>query len=122
MKWFPPSPKDWTEDSNHENGNYLCVCTTCNSQFIGHKRRITCKECATARMTTPTTTPETVSDYAWCDMCGFNRRVPRVSDEQKPPSVECPDCNEVGDFCFLQFDKELPEHIAPDEPMQDWKP
>jgi len=39
------SPKNWTEDYEHENGNYLCKCTTCKSGFFGHKRRVICKEC-----------------------------------------------------------------------------
>jgi len=37
--------KDWTEDFSHENGNYTCICHKCKAQFIGHKRRITCREC-----------------------------------------------------------------------------
>lgn len=41
------SPRDWTEDFSHENGNYNCVCTTCKKTFVGHKRRMTCKVCAT---------------------------------------------------------------------------
>ena len=44
----PPSPKDWTADSAHENGNYQNVCTDCQELFIGHKRRCQCKECAEA--------------------------------------------------------------------------
>jgi len=42
-----PTPKDWPEDWNNENGNYQCVCGDCKQTFIGHKRRIQCKECAT---------------------------------------------------------------------------
>lgn len=61
-------------------------------------------------------------DYCWCDNCGFVRKVPRVTEEEKLPSVECPDCNEAGDFCFLQFGTEIPEHIIPDEPMEEWNP
>lgn len=38
--------RDWTEDADHENGNYSCWCTSCESAFIGHKRRTTCKLCA----------------------------------------------------------------------------
>jgi hypothetical protein len=46
-----PTPhivRDWAEDANHENGNYLCKCSTCGNTFIGYKRRITCKACAAA--------------------------------------------------------------------------
>ncbi len=61
-------------------------------------------------------------DFCWCDMCGFNRQVPRVPESEKLASVECPDCNKAGDFCFLQFGEELPDHVIPDEPMEVWKP
>lgn len=36
---------DWTEDSDHENGNYFGKCSTCGCDFIGHKRRFICKKC-----------------------------------------------------------------------------
>ena len=42
----PDCPRNWTEDADHENGRYLCRCTTCKQPFIGHKRRVTCKVCA----------------------------------------------------------------------------
>jgi|SRR6185503_64749 len=38
---------DWLEDGLHENGNYMPSCVNCNRTFIGHKRRVVCKECAT---------------------------------------------------------------------------
>lgn len=44
------TPKDWIEDFDHENGNYTCQCLSCASYFTGHKRRVTCKECAMTRM------------------------------------------------------------------------
>ena len=37
--------KCWPEDYSHENGNYFNNCIKCKEMFIGHKRRITCKEC-----------------------------------------------------------------------------
>lgn len=37
--------KNWEEDFEHENGNYLNNCCECNQQFLGHKRRVICKEC-----------------------------------------------------------------------------
>lgn len=43
---FPAGPRDWAEDFSHENGQYSCICTTCREQFVGHKRRVTCKLCA----------------------------------------------------------------------------
>ena len=42
---FHHTPLDWVEDAGHENGNYTCLCSSCGSEFIGHKRRVTCKVC-----------------------------------------------------------------------------
>ena len=41
------SPKNWTEDYKHENGNYVCRCSRCKEYFYGHKRRSLCKVCDT---------------------------------------------------------------------------
>lgn len=41
------SQKDWPEDFDGENGNYLCLCVGCDHVFKGHKRRVMCKECST---------------------------------------------------------------------------
>jgi len=41
------SPRNWTEDSEHENGSYQCKCCECGEFFIGHKRRVICKVCVT---------------------------------------------------------------------------
>lgn len=44
--WMTGSPDcDWTEDSDHENGNYYNKCVGCHSDFIGHKRRHVCRKC-----------------------------------------------------------------------------
>ena len=44
--WMIGSPEcDWTEDSEHENGNYFCKCVCCACDFIGHKRRHVCRRC-----------------------------------------------------------------------------
>ena len=43
------SPKNWIEDMPHENGNYINACKRCGAYFIGHKRRIICKECVTIK-------------------------------------------------------------------------
>ena len=45
MNPFDPTPRDWTEDAPHENGNYLCHCCLCHETFTGHKRRVVCKAC-----------------------------------------------------------------------------
>lgn len=41
--------KDWPEDASHENGNYFNMCSVCEEQFTGHKRRMICKQCATTQ-------------------------------------------------------------------------
>lgn len=43
----PVEEGDWPEDFDHENGQYMNVCRTCDGVFRGHKRRVTCKRCAT---------------------------------------------------------------------------
>lgn len=38
--------RNWIEDYEHENGNYVNKCFQCGGWFNGHKRRIQCKLCA----------------------------------------------------------------------------
>ena len=40
------SVRDWPEDFEHENGNYVCKCCECKLTFFGHKRRVVCKTCS----------------------------------------------------------------------------
>lgn len=40
--------RNWEEDFDKENGQYLNNCITCKQLFIGYKRRIVCKACFTA--------------------------------------------------------------------------
>jgi|GEM_PF-3583095 hypothetical protein len=51
-QWHQPgeSPRDWTEDFDHENGEYLNRCQDCGGDFYGHKRRRECKECTTRNL------------------------------------------------------------------------
>lgn len=42
-----PGARDWPEDFLHENGNDQNFCSQCSHLFIGHKRRVVCKVCAT---------------------------------------------------------------------------
>ena len=42
---YESNEKDYTEDINHENGNYENIGCGCGDHFIGHKRRVLCKEC-----------------------------------------------------------------------------
>jgi hypothetical protein len=44
----PSGAGDWTEDFPHENGNYQNRCTDCGQLFLGHKRRMICKQCSGA--------------------------------------------------------------------------
>lgn len=39
--------KNWTEDFDYENGQYICTCLRCKEEFLGHKGRCLCKECDT---------------------------------------------------------------------------
>jgi len=39
------SDRSFKEDYDHENGQYINVCMYCKNQFMGHKRRVCCKEC-----------------------------------------------------------------------------
>ena len=38
--------RSWPEDYSHENGHYFNTCCNCQRQFMGHKRRVVCKVCA----------------------------------------------------------------------------
>lgn len=40
----PEHARDWNDTG--ENANYLCRCHACSAQFVGHKRRVTCRLCA----------------------------------------------------------------------------
>jgi len=37
--------RSWREDFDHENGRYMSKCCVCDNNFIGHKRRVICKQC-----------------------------------------------------------------------------
>jgi hypothetical protein len=39
--------RNWPEDFSQENGNYLCLCISCSEAFVGHKRRVVCRQCVT---------------------------------------------------------------------------
>lgn len=47
--YFELTDRDWKEDFGHENGNYEQFCLKCGNRFVGHKKRIICKECASAQ-------------------------------------------------------------------------
>ena len=39
------SKRSWIDDFKFENGNYYNSCVFCKELFIGHKRRVVCREC-----------------------------------------------------------------------------
>lgn len=80
--------RDWTEDSPHENGNYVCRCVTCKQNFIGHKRRVQCKLCAVQDA------PEVVRENA--------EGKPSDEDVNEPPI--CARCN--SEYRLTDFDYE----------------
>ena len=41
----PNSPKNWVEDYNGGENQYICTCIKCKQSFYGYKRRVLCKEC-----------------------------------------------------------------------------
>jgi len=45
VKNYEPSARDWPGDFDYENGQYQNKCVSCDSLFIGHKGRRTCKKC-----------------------------------------------------------------------------
>src|SRR4051812_11549193 len=44
--WDDKNPRNWCEDFSHENGKYFNTCCICKKDFLGHKRRVSCKECS----------------------------------------------------------------------------
>jgi hypothetical protein len=41
----PNSKRNWHEDYNLENGKYYNFCAICSNEFLGHKRRVICRQC-----------------------------------------------------------------------------
>lgn len=44
---FGNPEKNFPEDAQYENGNYLNQCRRCNCTFVGYKGRLFCKVCET---------------------------------------------------------------------------
>ena len=76
--------KDWTEDFTHENGMYQNRCRTCNELFLGHKRRLICKECPTQELVNvdQRVMPKAVEELLPCPFCGGEAGIgtTRISD------------------------------------------
>jgi hypothetical protein len=45
MHYHRQSRYDYSEDWEHENGQYSCTCANCHQSFLGHKRRCLCRVC-----------------------------------------------------------------------------
>lgn len=43
---FGTPERNWWQDACFENGNYLNTCCFCEKTFIGHKRRVVCRQCS----------------------------------------------------------------------------
>ena len=76
------SPKNWKEDFSHENGNYMNRCMYCNEMFMGHKRRVVCRECAFKEET-----PEKELLRAMINV-DLGRSEPRGETAEKPTDEE----------------------------------
>lgn len=55
--------RDWTEDFEHENGEYMNTCCECKNTFTGHKRRFICKVCSTSQASDAVEVVATVEAY-----------------------------------------------------------
>lgn len=84
--------RDWPEDFEHENGEYMNTCCECKNTFTGHKRRFICKACSTSQG------GEAVEVVGWrhwgdktrllCDL-GKQRAIPgTIADEFTVPLME----------------------------------
>jgi hypothetical protein len=51
------SPRSWPDDYPGENGQYMCECFSCKQRFVGHKRRVICRECAFPKESDTSRTP-----------------------------------------------------------------
>jgi rubredoxin len=56
--------------------------------------------------------------YCYCDMCGFNAKLPAKYLQEVADQRLCPDCKAA----FLVVSNDLPEHVAEDESSGTWPP
>jgi hypothetical protein len=121
------SPRDWPEDFGHENGNYSCTCRGCGETFIGHKRRVFCKQCTprkepmtfiqkqettidgeviiSTRATRPLTPPEPSGLWAWWNDGLEDRAHPWLAIESKPSwihALQLPASMTAGEIAQLR--------------------
>lgn len=102
------SDRDWSEDFQHENGNYTNKCMECSLYFYGHKRRVICKKCFTPNwheLVKKKRPEDTKDNKAWAgawlegEMVGYakcmvDKVLPKKEDCDCPhPCADYPDCN-----------------------------
>lgn len=83
-----------------------------------------CTRCdtETGRLSAPATgSPfaRTTGGYIWCDMCGYNATLTEIQFRLLANGHDtwCKDCADEQMDSILCFDRELPDHVIPDEPM-----
>jgi rRNA maturation endonuclease Nob1 len=54
--------RDWPEDFDDENGNYLKKCIRCGNIFKGYKRRAICKICSSKEKVSTTISIREIKD------------------------------------------------------------
>jgi hypothetical protein len=64
----PNSKRNWYEDYELENGKYYGYCSVCSNEFLGHKRRVICRDCF-IKGKEPEVKPMDGSDAASCEKC-----------------------------------------------------
>jgi len=135
------SPKNWTEDYQHENGKYICHCVICDEYFFGYKRRVVCKECATlSHPTLPSDEVEfalklnkyihdqcidgTPHDIGWNVMKMFSTRIAEMERELQEAKnlvrsiTEFADGMKVLDGEALRVLKNTARRVLSDKPIQ----
>lgn len=110
-----PALRDWPEDFGRENGNYTVLCSICKQRFIGYKRRVACKVCATERpidtmsmeamMNQGEARPEPKPD----DACDFYEQLPKGPTHGR---FSASDRAELGDLKRKAFEAARPEPAA----------
>lgn len=106
--------RNWFEDFDHENGKYCCKCCSCGNEFVGHKRRVVCKECYVKNLETMNTelrakNQEIASDFVRFTLIDHPEALAKkdliiedlqaqlkTTREKKLIWHYCPECGDVG--------------------------
>jgi hypothetical protein len=57
--------------------------------------------------------------YCWCEMCGYNAKLPAQYRAEVAADHPCPWCHGTTG-ALLCVEDQLAEHVIPDEPMMTW--